>query len=342
MDECGLFPERARELLAGLRSSISAKGGRCIHISVRGDSPLFDEILGNPMTVVHRYEAAADCELNDLQAWRQANPGLGTIKSVEYMEKESARVVHVPTDESSFRAYDLNARLDPAKEMILSPDDLRACFVDELPERRGKVYLGLDCGEARSATAAFAVWPASGRCEAWQAFGDIPSLRDRGKADGANYLEMERRGELKTYPGRITPVADFLQDVAADLAGCRVSRLAADSFKDAEVQDFLDRANLRWPREFRRVGAGKDGSKDVRSFQRLVLTRKLKLRASLALSTAIANSTVRRDANGNPGVDRARSKGRIDLLSAAVIAAGLAEPHFDRAPRRSWNYAGPA
>ena len=119
------------------------------------------------MTVVHRYEAPADCELDDRQAWRQANPGLGTIKSLDYMVKESARVVHVPTDESSFRAYDLNARLDPAKEMILSPDDLRACFLDELPERRGNVYLGLDCGEARSATAAFAVWPASGRCEAW-------------------------------------------------------------------------------------------------------------------------------------------------------------------------------
>ena len=39
VDETGLFPERARELLAGLRSSVSAKGGRIIHISVRGDSP---------------------------------------------------------------------------------------------------------------------------------------------------------------------------------------------------------------------------------------------------------------------------------------------------------------
>ena len=342
VDETGLFPERARELLAGLRSSVSAKNGRIIHISVRGDSPLFDEVLGNPMTVVHRYEAPADCELDDRKAWRQANPGLGTIKALDYMAKEAARVVHVPTDEPSFRAYDLNARLDPAKEMILSPDDLRRCFLEELPARQGKVYLGLDCGEARSATAAFAIWPASGRCEAWMAFGDNPSLRDRGKADGCNYVEMERRGELKTYPGRITPVAEFLQDVAADLDGCRVSRLAADGYKDSEVQDFLDRANLRWPREFRRVGAGKDGGADVRSFQRLVLTRKLKLRASLALSTAIANSIIRRDPNGNPGLDKSKSKGRIDLLSAAVIAAGLAEPHFDRAPRRSWNYVGAA
>ena len=42
----------------------------------------------------------------------------------------------------------MNARLDPVKEMIFSPDQMRECFVDELPERRGVVYLGLDAGEA--------------------------------------------------------------------------------------------------------------------------------------------------------------------------------------------------
>lgn len=342
VDECGIFPEKARELLAGLRSSVSAKAGRIIHISVRGDSLLFDEILLNPMTVTAIYESAPDCELNDRTAWAASNPGLGTIKAISYMAAESQRVKHVPSDEPNFRAFDLNCRLDPTKEMIFSPDDIRACFVDELPPRKGPVYLGLDCGEATSSTACFAIWPATGRCEMRMAFGDIPSLRERAKMDGCDYVLMEKRGELKTYPGRVTPVKEFMADVAADLVGCRVSKIAADGYKDKEIQDYLDRANLRWPREFRRVGAGKDGGADVRAFQRLVLTRKLKMRPSLALSSAIASSTIHRDQNGNPGLDKRKSRGRIDLLSAAVIAGGLAEAHFDKAHRPAWRYRGAA
>ena len=125
-----------------------------------------------------------------------------------------------------------------------------------------------------------------------------------------------------------------MADVAADLAASRVARIAADGYKDSEIRDYLERARLRWPREFRRVGAGKDGGADVRAFQRLVLNKRLKMKTSLALSTAIANSIIRRDGNGNPGLDKSRQKGRIDLLSAAVIAAGLAEPLFDKKPRR--------
>ena len=57
VDETGLFPLRARDLLAGLRSSVSARAGKVRHISIRGDSELFREILENPAVVSHVYAA---------------------------------------------------------------------------------------------------------------------------------------------------------------------------------------------------------------------------------------------------------------------------------------------
>ena len=332
VDETGLFPERARELLNGLRSSVSAKGGRTVHLSIRGDSPLYGEILDNPETVKAVYAADPDCDLDDRAAWAAANPALGSIKSVEYMESEVRRIRGTPSDEPSFRAFDLNQSLDPVTEMIVGLAELKSCIGDAEP--RGGCYLGFDFGEATSGTAAAAIWPETGLLRTWLAFGDKPGLLARGRADSANYLAMETRGELRTYPGRVVPIEWFLRDVAADLDGSRVLGAAGDSYKDSECKDALERADLHWPIEFRRIGAGKDGGRDVRLFQRLVHGRKLVFGENLSLVTAVSKASVVRDGNGNPGLRRSSKRSRIDVLSAAVIAAGLAAPRFDRRQRR--------
>ena len=349
-DELGLMGERDRELIAGMRTATSARDGRFIALSIRGESPMLEELIERrdlPTCAVHLYAPeiaeGGEVDIHDPEVWAAGNPGIACgIKSTAYMRDEAARVEATPSDRASFIAFDLNLPQKPTREVIFDVADYRSCCVEDLPPRRGVVCLGLDMGEATAATAAFAVWPETGRTETWLAFGDNPSPVERGRRDGARYDLMIERGELRTYPGRVTPVAKFLGDVAEDLKGCRVYRLGADGYKDAEVKDFLEDAGLRWPYEFRRVGAGKDGGRDVRSLQRLVLNRRLLMLESLAFATAVSNSSLRRDGNGNPGLDKATSRGRIDLLSAAVIAAGLAEPLMDRRPRRSWNYRGAA
>ena len=338
VDELGLMGERDRDLIAGMRSATSARNGKLIALSIRGESPMLEEMIERrelPTCAVHLYAPAvvqgADVDIHDRAIWAAGNPGLAVgIKALDYMVAESARVEVTPTDLASFLAYDCNLPQAPSREMIFAPSDLTACFVSDLPGRAGNCYLGLDFGGATSGTAACAIWPETGRVELWFGFGDVPDVVARGRADGARYDLMRQRGELTLYPGRVTPVDAFMTDVAESLAGVNVKRMAADGYKDAECKDFLERAGLHWRAEFRRVGAGKDGSADVRAIQRLVLQRKLKLPDSLALVTAVSKSAIRRDGNGNPGLDKAESRGRIDLLSAAVIAAGLAEPEFDK------------
>ena len=80
-DETGLMFERDREMLASLVSSTSAKDGRVIHLSIRGDGPFVPELLQDADVFRMVYAAPDRCEVNDRAAWRAANPGLGTIKS---------------------------------------------------------------------------------------------------------------------------------------------------------------------------------------------------------------------------------------------------------------------
>ena len=69
---------------------------------------------------------------------------------------------------------------------------------------------------------------------------------------------------------------------------------------------------------------GRADRQAVRAFQRAVLTRTLATVKNYSLTNAIVESTLRRDGNGNPAIDKARSGGRIDVLSAAVLAVGEA------------------
>ena len=135
--------------------------------------------------VWHEYAAPADCELDDRAAWTAANPGLaGGIKSASYMADMARRALASPADQRSFRSHDLNAPVDPGREMICSLVDWKACLTDDPPPRDGEVVIGFDLGGSASMSALVAIWPRSGRLESWGAFPAVPDALSRGAADG--------------------------------------------------------------------------------------------------------------------------------------------------------------
>ena len=77
--------------------------------------------------------------------------------------------------------------------------------------------------------------------------------------------------------------------------------------------------------DWRAQGSGKDGSADVRAFQRAVIAGTLRPGDSLLMLSAINAAIVRRDGNGNPSLDKKFSREWIDPLSAAILAVGLGE-----------------
>jgi len=340
IDEIGLLKERDRELVNGMRSSVSARNGRFIALSIMGDAPFTKEIIErseSPYTNVHLYRSEDDCALDDREQWLASNPGLGTIKSIEYMESEAARVVYTPADQSSFRAFDLNQPGSPSRELICTVSDWQACTKTEQPPRAGKVILGLDMGGSDSMTAVVAIWYETGRVECWGAFGGVPDPKARGVKDGVGdmYLQMIEEGSVRIYDQfRVTPTGAFIRDVLDDLEGERIEAIGADRYRSAEVLQLLDELPSKPPVIFRGTGAHAhaDGSYDVRAFQRAVKARTIAPKPLKIWASAILESEIRQDGNGNPALDKRRANGRIDVLQAGVIAAGLADLAKNRKP----------
>ena len=239
IDEIGLLAERDRGFVAGMRSSTSAKDGRFVSLSIAGDGPYIPEIVerrDDPAVAVHHFTAPEGCALDDPEAWRAANPGLGTIKSYDYMADEARRVLSSPADQAHFRAHELNQPQELTRSMLVSVTDWRACTVPdsgELPPRVGGAFLGFDLGGSTSMTSAVATW-ASGRLETWAALPAVPSLRDRGRADGVGdlYQRMHDRGELREF-ATIRGVSDRTAARPVEPAGRRTTRAFPGSLGSA-------------------------------------------------------------------------------------------------------------
>ena len=295
VDELGLMSEKHRPLVNSMRSSVSAKRGKFLSLSVWGDGPFCGEIVkrrDDPGVAVHLFRAEPDCKLDDEAAWRAANPGLAAgIKSIDYMRAEARRVLATPSDQASFRALDLNQPGSPSRESVCSPSDWAACVVHAraLPPREGPAWIGFDAGGSSSMCAAAVFFSETKRLEIYAAFPSKPNLTDRGAADGVGhtYQEAFDRGELMLFDGRVTPVGAFLLHLAAALEGAEIAGAASDMYRRAEVQQALEAESLSWPWSWRRMGAGSQGSGDVRSFQRLILRGGFRTAPSLLMPLAL-------------------------------------------------------
>ncbi|MCY4641439.1 MAG: hypothetical protein OXC41_01885 [Gammaproteobacteria bacterium] len=217
VDELGLFPPNGIDLVEGLITSMSAREGRMLAISIQGDSELVQDLIrrkDDPKVCVHLYVAPKGCELDGEDAWHASNPGLAEgIKGIRYMRDMAERAAASPGKQAAFRAFDLNQVGNPDRIMIVQLDVWETCAAEKQPPRARPCFLGVDLGGSASMTCATGYWPETGRLEAWEAFGNIPPLDQRSKADnvGDAYLVMEERGELQVYPGRVTPVMQFLR-----------------------------------------------------------------------------------------------------------------------------------
>ena len=341
IDEGGLMQEPQRAIWNAMLSSTSGRDGRLLVISILGDGPMMSELRARAdedSVRWHGFTTDSTDDPTDPEVWRRANPGIDDgIKSIQYMRDAARRAAVNPADMAAFRAYDLNAPANPDRQLLVTMEQFQAVKRAPAP-RRGPCVVGVDLGGSASMTAAAAYWPEVGRMEVHAALPGIPDLHQRALADGVGtrYQRMVDAGCLTVYDGaRVTPVQQFLADFLVDIEPVAI---VADRYRQSEALDIYAALDIRARLVWRGLGWA-DASHDVRAFQRAVIDQRLRVGESLVLESAIAESALAIDPAGNAKLDKARSRGRIDAASAAVLACGEAERIMAQ-PERRGRYRG--
>lgn len=266
----------------------------------------------------------------DLEVLRRSNPSYDHLEALR--SGIDRAILKAKTEGgtalSSFRALHLNtgtAETDEI-EMIVEVENWAAAVDHYGAPREGPVAIAGDMGGGTSMSALAFYWPQSGRLEAYGAFPALPSLAERGRVDGVGtaYLDMQKRGEIKVYPGYKTNNVQFLVDRLSDVEDFKWIGFAADNYAKTDIMQVFHEAKYDMSLlDFRRVGAGPHGKEDVEAFQSEILTGHLSVPYNMALEHAILRSRLRRDPNGNPAIQKANNKGRIDVLQASLLAVGM-------------------
>lgn len=344
LDERASWAEpKGSRLESALLTGSLKRGGKVLVISTSAanDSHPFSRWLDEdePSTYRQEHRAPPGLEPDDPVAIKAANPGIaaGIAPPLKELQAAARRAkARGGADLSAFRLLHLNERIqDTTSEPLVMLDDWLAIETEDLPERSGPLVVGLDLGGSRSMSAAAYFWPESGRLEVRGWFPNRPGLRDRGQADGVGdrYLAMQSEGTLSLLGESTVPIAAWIKAVVEGAEDYPIAAVVFDTFKHSELQDGLRAAGVTARQVLRRFGPF-DGGEDAERFRRAVFDRHLACHPTLLMRSALSDAVCRRDAQLNPCLDKSRSLGRIDAVSATVLAVGEGSRIIGRGPVR--------
>ena len=306
------------------------------------DADLFsvwiDDALGShdPKIVCHLYAAKPDAGLLDQQAWRDANPAMGTFRSIEDLEEQAKQAVRMPSSENTFRNLMLNQRVSTVSPFI-SKDVWKSCGGAVLEFGDTEVFAGLDLSARTDLTALVITGKINGVWHTKPYFWTPEKgLIDRSKRDRQPYDMWVRQNYMQTTPGATVDYEYVAHDIAAILENLNVKSVAYDRWRIDLMRKELDKIGANLPLiEF---GQGyKDMSGALDALESELLNKRVAHNNHPVLTMCASNAVVSKDPAGNRKLDKAKATGRIDGLVAMAMAFGMAANYVNDFDEESFN-----
>jgi phage terminase large subunit-like protein len=284
----------------------------------------------DPSIVCHLYAVPDECEdIYDEKIWKLANPGLGTIRSIEDMRAMARRASRMPSFENTFRNLYLNQRVN--RLTTLAPKGIwKACEDKALEFEDGEeVILSLDMAGKIDlcALGMMAVKTPKYRNWFWK---PEDFLDDHAKRDRIRYDVFASQGLLETSPGKAIHPRLVAMKIYEIKLRYRVVALVHDRDRMDQLKRELDEIECPfqdgpgdglplypWGQGYRSMAPSLD------ELERILMEEEFRHDGHPILTWCFSNAVVTQDPAGNRKFDKEKSRMRIDGAQSLAMAAGM-------------------
>ena len=336
---------RNRELWDNLATGMGKREsalGVTISTQAADDMHFFSEMLdAEPVPTVYTqlHAAPLDCDLDDREAWKAANPALGEFLNAEQFEDAAQRAIRSPSFAGSFRLLQLNQRVAAEGRFIEQSDwEANGEPFDEIELEGKPCYGALDLSSTRDLTA-FALWfPEDGKLLVWH-FVPADTILERVERDRVPYDRWAEDGWIDKTVGRATDRLAIAKRLADVRSRYDVKGIAFDRWRFEDLAKLLSDEGIELPLvEF--VPGFKSYAPAVDAFERALLDGRMQHNNSPILKWQAGNVVIETDAAANRKPAKNKSLDRIDGIVCAIMAVGLAAKREDLGPTVSDWIAG--
>jgi phage terminase large subunit-like protein len=256
-------------------------------------------------------------------SWFRANPGLGSIKSVESMREQVEKAKTLPSKRNTVLTKQLNIWTSVAEVWILQEFWEARVSIKKLEDMRGlKCYGGIDLARVHDMSCfamLFPIQPGVDRLTLAVVY-YIPedNIMDRVKNDKVPYDVWAEEGYIKKTPGNTTDFGFIRKDILELAKSFNILAIGFDRHFGGDIVSGLQDEGL----EMVEVGMGYVSMSDPSNeFERLIMStdNELEYIANPVLDWNVGNTVIVKDPAGNIKPDKSKSAERIDGTVASII-----------------------
>jgi len=266
-----------------------------------------------------------DDRWNDPKAWAKANPNLGISVKLDDLERQAKKAAKSPSALVAFKRLRLNVRTSDSEraiDMALWARNSRGRFDPDKLDPPRKCYGGLDLSSKIDISAFVKLFEpdADGimriAARFWMPADTIEQRADR---DRVPYRRWVDEGWIEATPGNVIDHAEIRQAIVGDAQHFQIEGINYDPWNATQLGVELNEHGVQ---SFEFIQGLRSYTAPTKELQALLADRKLDHGNNPVLAAMASALKVQRDKNLNEMPHKANSIGRIDCMTALIMAIG--------------------